>query len=139
MGILDGLIKGVGGQLLGGTEGQGSGLMDIVLGLINNPQTGGLAGLIEQFRNKGFGDIASSWVSTGENQPISGDQIEEAIGSDKIQEIAGQLGISGSEASGGLAGLIPQIIDKLTPEGSVTEGDSLSRGLDLLKKSFLGD
>jgi uncharacterized protein YidB (DUF937 family) len=136
MAIFDEIIKGVGSQIFGGAE-QG-GLMEQVLGLINNPQTGGLSGLIQQFTNKGLGDMVSSWVSTGENQPISGEQIEGAFGTNKIQEIAQALGISGADASGGLASILPQVIDKLTPDGMVPEGGMLDQGLDFLKKSLLG-
>jgi uncharacterized protein YidB (DUF937 family) len=136
MGIFDAIMKGVGSQIFGGAA-QG-GLVEQIFGLINNPQTGGLSGLIEQFNNKGLGDAVSSWASTGENQPVSGEQIERMLGSEKIQEIAQNLGISGADASGGLAALLPQIIDKLTPEGTVPEGGILEQGLDLLKKTLLG-
>jgi uncharacterized protein YidB (DUF937 family) len=136
MGIFEEIIKGVGGKIKGG-EGQ-SGMIEQVFGLINNPQTGGLSGLIEQFTNKGLGGLVSSWIGTGENQPISGEQIEQAFGSEKIQEIAQKMGISGVDASGGLAALIPQIIDRLTPEGKLPEGGILNQGLDLLKKNISG-
>jgi len=79
----------------------------------------------------------SSWISTGENQPVSGDQIQHALGSDLIQQIAQKLGGSKSEVSGNLANLLPDIIDKLTPTGKLPEGDQLSQGLEMLKKSFL--
>ena len=83
-----------------------------------------------------MGGLVSSWIGTGENQPVSGEQIEQTFGSDKIQEIAQKLGISGAEASGGLAALLPQIIDKLTPEGKLPEGGMLDQGLAFLKKSL---
>jgi uncharacterized protein YidB (DUF937 family) len=134
MGIFDEILKGAGSKILGGA-GQG-GLMEQVIGLINNPQTGGLSGLTEQFTSKGLGDLVSSWIGTGENQPVSGDQIEQILGSDRIQEIAQKLGISGTEASGGLAALLPQVIDKLTPEGKLPEGGLLDQALGFLKKSF---
>jgi uncharacterized protein YidB (DUF937 family) len=134
MGILNEIIKGVGSKILGGTGP--SGLLEQVLSLINNPQTGGLSGMVEQFTSKGLGGLVSSWIGTGENQPVSGEQIEQTFGSEKIQEIAQQLGISGADASGGLAALLPQIIDKLTPDGKLPEGGILNQGLDFLKKSL---
>jgi uncharacterized protein YidB (DUF937 family) len=135
MGFLDDVVKAGAGKLLGGS-GQG-GLMEQVLGLINNSETGGLAGLVETFKSKGLGDVMSSWIGTGENQPVSGEAIANTIGSDKIQEIAGKLGISGSEASAGLAALLPQVIDKLTPEGKLPEGGVLEQGLNILKQKLL--
>ncbi len=136
MGILDEVAKGLLGKVLGGGSSQNP-LMDIVLGLITNPQTGGLQGLIQTFKEKGLGDTVSSWISTGENQPISGKQIQNALGSNFIQQIAKQLGNSNSEVSGGLANLLPEIIDKLTPNGSLPESNQLQQSLDLLKKNFL--
>jgi uncharacterized protein YidB (DUF937 family) len=136
MGLLDGMAKGLLGSILGSGSSQNP-LMDIVLGLITNPQTGGLQGLIQMFNEKGLGDAMSSWISTGENQPVSGNQIQRVLGGNFIQQIAQQLGSPKAEVSGGLADLLPQIIDKLTPNGSLPESDQLSQGLELLKKSFL--
>jgi uncharacterized protein YidB (DUF937 family) len=136
MGFLDEITKVVGDKFLGGAS-QG-GLMELVLGLINNPQTGGLGGLVEMFKSKGLGDAVSSWISTGENQPVSNDQITSALGSNTIQEISQKLGISGTDASNGLAALLPQIIDKLTPDGSIPEGDLLEQGLSILKQKLSG-
>ena len=136
MGFLDEVTKVVGDKFLGGAS-QG-GLMELVLGLINNPQTGGLGGLVEMFKSKGLGDAVSSWISTGENQPVSNDQITSALGSNTIQEISQKLGISGTDASNGLAALLPQFIDKLTPDGSIPEGDLLEQGLSILKQKLSG-
>ncbi len=136
MGVLGEMAKGLLGKALGGGGSQNP-LMDIVLGLIANPQSGGLQGLIQTFKEKGLGDAMSSWISTGENQPVSGDQIQHALGSNLIQQIVQQLGSSKSEVSGGLANLLPDIIDKLTPNGKLPEGDQLSQGLEMLKKNFL--
>ena len=85
-----------------------------------------------------MGGLVSSWIGTGENQPVSGEQIEQAFGNDKIQEIAQKLGISGADASGGLAALLPQIIDKLTPDGKLPKSEMVDQGLDFLKKSLKG-
>ena len=137
MGILDEMAKGLLGKVLGGGSSQNP-LMDIVLGLITNPQTGGLQGLIQTFKQKGLGDAVSSWISTGENQPVSGDQVQHALGGNFIQQIAQQLGSSKSEVSGSLANLLPEIIDKLTPSGTLPEGDALNQGLNRLKKDLLG-
>jgi len=135
MGIFDEVISGIGSKIFG-EAGQGT-LMEQILGLINSPQTGGLSGLMDQFKSKGLGDLISSWIGTGENQPVSGDQIHQVFGVEKIQEIAQTLGISGAEASQGLASLLPQIIDKLTPEGKIPEGGILEQGMNLLKNKFV--
>lgn len=135
MGLLDGIMNAVGGQLDEKSQG---GLMEQVLDLINNPETGGLSGLIDTFKSKGLGDAVSSWISTGENQPVSSDQITNSLGAGTIQTIAQKLGIPDNEVSRNLAALIPQVIDKLTPDGSVPEGSLLKQGLGMLKQKFLG-
>ena len=132
MGILDEITNVVTRKLLGGAGG--GGLMEQVLGLVNNPGTGGLPGLIDMFNGKGLGDAVSSWISTGENSQVSGDQVASVLGSDTIRDIAGKLGISETDASSGLAELLPRIIDKLTPDGTVPEGGVLEQALSILKQ-----
>ena len=100
--------------------------------------TGGLVGLVEKFNSQGLGDAMSSWISTGENQPVSGEQIINAFGTETIKKISSALGVSDAEASRQLAALIPQVIDRLTPDGTVPKGGLLERGLHLLKQKFLG-
>ena len=135
MGFLNDMLKAVGSQLGGTSQG---GMMEQVLGLISNPETGGLGGLIDKFKNQGLEDAISSWISTGENQPVSGEQITNTLGTDTIQKIAEKLGIPDTEVSRNLAALIPQVIDRLTPEGTVPEGSLLEQGLGILKQKFPG-
>ncbi len=135
MGLFDKVVSMVGETLSGGTENKG--LMEHVLNLVNHPEVGGLSGLYEKFNSNGLGDIVASWVGKGVNQPVSGDQMASTLGMDKISEIASSLGISQTQAADGLASVLPQLIDKLTPEGSVPENNVLQQGLSLLAKHFL--
>lgn len=133
-----GLFDSVVGALAGGQSGGTSPLLNVVMQLINNPQTGGLGGLVQSFQQGGLGNIVNSWVSTGQNLPISAEQIQAVLGGGKLQEIAAQLGVSTEQASGGLADLLPQVVDKLTPNGQVPQGgDLLAQGFDMLKKGGL--
>ena len=136
MGFLDEVVKGLAGKFLGG--GEQNPLLDIAMGLLNNPQTGGIEGLIQTFKNKGLGDLMGSWISTGQNLPISGEQIQQVVGSQQIQEFAQKLGASKEDISGGLANLLPEIIDKLTPNGTLPESGSLEQGLSMIKKMLSG-
>lgn len=143
MGLLDQLAGQVLGNLAGGMGGsQGGGqnmqgmLMQLVLGMIQN-QPGGLGGLLGRFQQAGLTEQANSWVSTGQNLPISGNQLEAALGADEIGNIAQQLGMSSGDASGALANLLPGLVDQLTPQGQVTDGDALNDGIAALAKSFL--
>jgi len=135
MGLLDELVKGMAGKVLGG-GGQQNPLLDIVMGLLSNPQTGGLSGLVETFTKKGLGGAMSSWISTGQNLPVTGDQIQQALGQQQIQQYAQKLGSSSQDVSGGLASLLPEIIDKLTPDGKVPAQDSLQQTLSALVKTL---
>jgi uncharacterized protein YidB (DUF937 family) len=112
-------------------------MLEHAMNLINNPATGGLAGLVETFKSKGLGEVMSSWIGTGENKSISPDQIKQALGSDKIQQIAAKVGISKDAASQHLSELLPQIIDKLTPDGKLPEAGKLGEALNMLKSKFL--
>jgi uncharacterized protein YidB (DUF937 family) len=132
------LLDQVVGALAGGESGGGSNLLQTVLQLVNNPQTGGLEGIIRSFQQGGLGDIVNSWVAKGQNLPVSGEQIESVLGGSVLQDLAAQLGVSPQQASGSLADVLPQLIDQMTPNGELPQGgDLLSQGLDLLKKGGL--
>ena len=106
------------GQLVGGVGGQDSGPVGHIMSLVNNPETGGLQGLIQQFQSNGLGDVVSSWVGSGANQGISADQIEQVIGQDKINELAGKIGIQPDQVSSLLAQHLPGVVGKMTPDGN---------------------
>lgn len=134
MGLFDEISGGLTKKLFGG--GDQNKLLESVLGMINDPDTGGLSGLMQRFKDKGLGDVIGSWVSTRANLPVTADQLKEALGSDQLQQIATHAGVSQEEASNGLAGLLPEIVDKLTPDGHIPESDMLAKGLDMLKRKM---
>ena len=105
-----------------------------VIQMLNN-QPGGLSGLLQQFHDKGLGSLVTSWVSTGQNLPISADQIQHVLGSEQVKELAAKAGISPDVASSHLAEFLPMLIDKLTPNGQVPQGTSslLQSGLSMLQ------
>ena len=136
MGLLDQVLGGLTGKLTG--SGDQSTLLEGVISLINNPQTGGLAGLVQTFKDKGLGSAVSSWIGTGENQAVTGEQIQQVLSSEHIQQIADKIGLPSGEASNMLASVLPQVIDKLTPDGTLPEGNLVEQGLNLLKGKLLG-
>jgi uncharacterized protein YidB (DUF937 family) len=105
-----------------------------VIQMLNN-QPGGLSGLLQQFHDKGLGCLVTSWVSTGQNLPISADQIQHVLGSEQVKELAAKAGISPEVASSHLAEFLPMLIDQLTPNGQVPQASSslLESGLSMLK------
>jgi len=135
MGMFDELAKGAISGLGGG---QSSGLAGAVLQMLQN-QPGGIAGLMQNFQQNGLGNLLQSWIGTGQNLPISADQIKQVLGHEQVAHIADQAGISHEEASNGLAALLPQIVDHLTPNGQVPQsGDLMSQGMELLKGKLFG-
>jgi uncharacterized protein YidB (DUF937 family) len=109
------------GSLLGkspeGGEGQQA-LIAAALEFVNN-QPGGLNGLIQQFKEKGAGDIISSWVSNGENQAISPDTLHSVLGSDTVTNLASKVGVEPEQVTGLLSQILPHVVNAATPEGEV--------------------
>ncbi len=124
MGLFDSIVSAVEGQ----TGGQG-GLMDSVMGLINHPEVGGVSGIVEKLSQGGLGAQVASWVSTGQNLPVSADQITAALGSSGLQDIAAKFGLHTGDAATQLSALLPQVINHLTPNGSVPATGDVSSQL----------
>jgi uncharacterized protein YidB (DUF937 family) len=122
--------KELGGMLSGSSNPLAAGVMQMI-----NNQPGGLSGLIQQFHDKGMGGLVSSWVGTGQNLPISADQIQHVLGSEQVKELAAKAGISPDVVSSHLSELLPVLVDKLTPNGQVPQasGSLLESGLSMLK------
>ena len=128
MGLLDGLAGQLLGQISGGN--QYSTLLPHVLQLLQGNQTGsGIQSLIQNFNNGGLGDIISSWIGTGSNLPISGSQLQNVLGNDTISRLASQSGLSTDNVRSQLADLLPQVVDKLTPNGQLPAGGDLLSSL----------
>ena len=121
------------GKMLGGSGGTQSNLVNEVMGLLNNEQTGGLTGLVEKFSGKGLGDIAKSWVGTGQNLPVTPQQVQQVLGNDTIKQFASKMGINSDQVTQQLSTILPKVVDKLTPNGQIPEGDIMSKGMDILK------
>src|SRR5512138_2982497 len=134
MGLLDKITGSVFGALSGG--GQNSQLAGTVLGLLNDPRIGGLAGLVQGFRDKGLGQVVDSWVGTGKNLPVSADQIRQGLDPQVLQQVAGSAGVKVEEVAGQLANFLPGLVDKLTPQGSIPDSPALQKGIELLKGKF---
>ncbi len=131
MSLLDQVVGAVTSKL-GGQGNAQNDLMEAALSLINN-NAGGLSGLVQAFKDKGLANIATSWVSTGKNLPVTPEQIQSVLGNSQIREIAQKLGLSEEAASSQLSQMLPTVVDKLTPEGQIPSGDLLAQGLNLLK------
>ena len=127
------LLDSILGQLQGAASGSDTatqgGLMDAIGGLLNDPKVGGLSGLVAAFEQKGLGGVVASWIGTGDNQAISPDQLQSVLGSEQMQAMAQKLGLDSQQVSGHLAQVLPQVIDKLTPHGTLPGGAESAGGL----------
>ena len=105
MGLLDGVLGGV----------VGAGLTHAISGYIE--KNGGLQGVVAQFEKHGLGDTVKSWIGTGANAPISADQVRAVVGSDLLQQLSAKTGLSVGDLAQKLAQVLPQAVDKMTPDG----------------------
>jgi uncharacterized protein YidB (DUF937 family) len=94
--------------------------------------SGGLAGLVSAFQEKGLGDLISGWISTGPNPPISASQVTDVLGHQTMGQFAARAGLPVSEAASVLARLLPAAIDHLTPDGKVPETNAVESTLTSL-------
>ena len=135
MGLLESMLGSVmGSQQRAGAPSGGLGslismvannpqLMQAVIAMLSNDSSqGGLGGLIAKFQRAGLGNVVSSWVGSGQNQPVSGEQLTDVLGADTIAELAEKLGTSQGDAAGQLSDILPDLIDRLTPQGQAPAG-----------------
>jgi uncharacterized protein YidB (DUF937 family) len=110
-----------GGANLGGIAASGA-LISQVISMIQN-RPGGLGGLLQSFQQGGLGHVFQSWIGTGQNLPISPDQLHGTVGSEWISRIAQATGLPQAQVEQHLSSLLPQIIDHLTPNGQMPQAD----------------
>jgi outer membrane protein OmpA-like peptidoglycan-associated protein/uncharacterized protein YidB (DUF937 family) len=123
MSLFDSIISAAGSKFgLGDKSGT---LLSALLSMITNEKSGGISGFLDMFSKAGLGDVASSWISSGANADLSDEQVESALGADTIGSIASQVGIPSATATSALGYMIPNVVDKLTPEGVVPDNSSL--------------
>lgn len=128
MGLLDSIL---GGALGGGAGGQGNqgtaALVQLAMQLLaGNAGQGGRSGggvmeVLQQFQQAGLGSQADSWVGTGQNMPISPEQLMQVFGRGRVEQMAASSGMDVDQVSSGLSDLLPQLIDRVTPQGRVEQ------------------
>lgn len=104
--------RAIGGMMQGGGQANSTTPQDHGGG-------GGLDGLLEQFRRGGMGSAFDSWVGTGANQSADPQQLEALLGKDSIRDLAAKMGITEADASRQVADVLPDVVDRLTPNGQM--------------------
>jgi uncharacterized protein YidB (DUF937 family) len=118
MGILDSLeSSGILGQL-------GAAVLPAVLSEVmgSGGGQGGLNAIVAKLQQSGLGDIAKSWVGTGQNLPISADQLKQVLGSDVVRQLAAKYNIPIDQVAEVLAHQLPQAVDNASPDGKLPHG-----------------
>ena len=133
MGLLDSILGAVSGK--SSAPGEANPLIAVLGGLL--AQSGGLQGLASKFAQNGQGNAFQSWVGMGENQPVSSNQIQNALGSEQVNAIATRMGVDPAIASTFLAEYLPKIVDKLTPAGKIDPAADHQQGLAAMLPSLL--
>ena len=145
MGLLDSVLGAFSHNDPAGQPGAGQGLGGIIGMLASNPQLvhivtgmlsndggqGGLGGLVSKFEQAGLGGAMRSWIGGGPNEPVSGEQIKDALGSGTLSDIAAKLGVNPDDAAAQLSQLLPGLINHLTPQGEAP-AQGLGDGNDLM-------
>ena len=116
---------------LGGNQGADGGVAQLHKMVRSS---GGLQGLIWKLSRSGLGQQVQSWVSTGENQPITGSQVRRAIDARQLNAIADQAGMTPEETSDQLAKVLPAVVNQATPQGQLPDNDPFASGLEKVKR-----
>lgn len=124
LGGLGGLLGGLGGRSAAGGGLGGLGGLGALAGL------GGLAGLLGQLSQHGYGQQVQSWVGTGENEPLPPEALSQVFDQQQLAEIAGEAGVSEEDARLGLSELLPEVVDRFTPQGQLLGEDELNSSID---------
>ncbi len=136
MGILDNIM----GQKNTAEGGTRTAVVSALMSLLANQNQGGLSNLVQRFAGSGLGDIVNSWVGTGPNKPVTPQQVEQGLGSDTINQVSSQSVVPPEEVKTHLAQVLPQLVDRLTPQGNVPpeqqQNSLLSQGMSMLKGLF---
>lgn len=126
MGLLDDVL-GMAGMGNAAQSQQHAGALTMILNYINSPAVGGIAGLQKMFQEKGLGGIIASWISTGQNLPISADQLQNVLQGGALQNMAAKSGMDMSQLSTIFSQLMPHAVDQMTPNGEIPDSSALEQ------------
>ena len=131
MGLLDAIL----GNLMSGPQGsQQRALIAVVLQMLQ--QSGGLQGLLQKMQQSGYGSQVQSWIGTGQNMPITPDVLAEILGQDRMRDMVQQLGMSREDVAGRMSQALPEVVDRMTPQGRISDDqdDLVARALEELTR-----
>jgi uncharacterized protein YidB (DUF937 family) len=133
---MSGIVNQILGGLMGGAQGNQSTALTGILQQVLSSNGGGVASLMSRFEAAGLGNHAQSWVSSGENMPVSADQIGKVFSAEEIQGWAAQAGTTPDKMSAVLAEALPHAVDHVTPDGQVPEPNATPDLSSLIGRFF---
>jgi uncharacterized protein YidB (DUF937 family) len=103
-------------------------------------RNGGIGAVLDKFRQNGLGAQAQSWVGTGSNQPVDSQAVQQVVGDDELRQMAQRLGVPEQQVAQAFAQIMPQMVDKLTPQGQVPQqaDDTIEHGARQLEQLLGG-
>lgn len=107
MGLFDGMLGGI----------VGASMVSVVNGILE--KHGGLQGVVGEFEKNGLGATVRSWVGTGPNDPVTPADVHRVLGSDLLQQLSAKSGLSVQDLTEKLSHVLPQAVDRLTPDGTI--------------------
>src|SRR5262245_6593041 len=110
MGLFDGVLGGL----------VGAGMVSVVNDLL--AKHGGVQGVVNAFETNGLGATVRSWVGTGPNEPVSPADVHRVLGPDLLQQLSAKSGLSVQELTEKLSQVLPQAVDRMTPDGTIPKG-----------------
>ena len=109
MGMFDGLIGGI----------VGAGMATVINDILE--RNGGIQGVVQQFEQNGLGQTDRSWVGVGPNDPIAPEALHKVLGPDLLQQLSAKSGLSVAELTQKLSQVLPQAVERLTPNGQIPQ------------------
>jgi uncharacterized protein YidB (DUF937 family) len=137
-------MSGFFGQILGGLAGSGAtlgsmgGILTQLIGAAEGANAGGIPGLIAQFENAGLGNQIQSWIGTGENLPVTAEQVATALPAEQLEAWAQKLGVPQEQLAAMLADILPHAVDHATPAGEIPATGAATPDLSGLLGRLLG-
>lgn len=128
------------GSLLGGGKGAALTALMVPLAMQWVQRNGGIDGVLQKFKQKGYTQQAASWVSTGQNETLPPEAIKQVVGSEDLSQLSQQLGggVGNEEVASQMAQILPEVVNKMTPQGQVPQDSeqTLSRGISAFTDYF---
>ena len=138
MGFIESVATKMLAKRVSSPEGQ-QGFLSSICEMINSPQIGGLQGLVEKFKSAGLSNVADAWVAKGPNPAVSKEQLRNVFSADQLRAFGEKLGIDSDDAASNLSEMLPNVVDSLTPDGKLPEGElDCNAAIALLKQRLFG-